>query len=36
MRIPAKATSRQSEATLGRVIISEVDGFAQTRTAFEM
>ena len=32
--IPGKASTRRSEATLGRVIISEVDGFGQTRTAF--
>ena len=34
--IPGKASTRRSEATLGRVIISEVDGFGQTRTAFEV
>ena len=34
--IPGKTSTRRSEATLGRVIISEVDGFGQTRTAFEV
>ena len=34
--IPGNASTRRSEATLGRVIISEVDGFGQTRTAFEV
>ena len=32
--IPGKASTRRSEATLGRVIISEVDVFGQTRAAF--